>query len=597
LVRRVLLHLDIVEKDYFGLQFMDQKQVPHWLDPTKKVKKQVKIGPPYTIHFRIKFYAPEPDVLHEELTRYQFFCQIKQDIQRGKLRPTLKQTIDLGAYAVQSELGDFDNTIHCGNYISEFRFLPDQTEEIERAIEKKHRLLAGMNPAECETNYLQIAKNLEFYGMDKHPVMGEDGKEYSIGLTPHGIAVLRADSRLAFHYWKNITNITFKQQRFIMCARTKETEAEEYRYVLSSPQASKHLWKCAIEYHTFFRLIKPTQPPEDKGSLLKMGSRFRYSGRTLAQASKDDGVNARKSMMFKRTRSERFAARSTIGYIRIGSNVWAKAINGDYYRGQVTALSDKVYIKFENGDTIAHDRNDTDALVYDMDPNPNEIKIGTKVIAHWSGLSAYLPGTVTKIESNKYHVLYEDGDRGTNRVEQMRILKPPMFFGPGSGRSKIQKNLSMKATSLIGSTGSAESERPRVQVRADVNRGSRPVAKSPSGDDDVFHRRSHSNSPSTTRSASSHSRHRPSGDDGRGHQSGKWEARLSNSEASRSASADSRNRQNTNYNRNGSSRSSGSSHHKHPAPRGPQPDANTPPLNARHVKNPKTGQGYQITDL
>lgn len=64
-----------------------------------------------------------------------------------------------------------------------------------------------------------------------------------------------------------------------------------------------------------------------------------------------------------------------------------------------------------------------------MDPNPNEIKIGTKVIAHWSGLSAYLPGTVTKIESNKYHVLYEDGDRGTNRVEQMRILKPPMFFG------------------------------------------------------------------------------------------------------------------------------------------------------------------------
>lgn len=107
----------------------------------------------------------------------------------------------------------------------------------------------------------------------------------------------------------------------------------------------------------------------------------------------------------------------------------------------------------------------------------------------------------------------------------------------------------MKATSLIGSTGSAESERPRVQVRADVNRGSRPVAKSPSGDDDVFHRRSHSNSPSTTRSASSHSRHRPSGDDGRGHQSGKWEARLSNSEASRSASADSRNRQNTNYNR------------------------------------------------
>ena len=72
---------------------------------------------------------------------------------------------------------------------------------------------------------------------------------------------------------------------------------------------------------------------------------------------------------------------------------------------------------------------DEDALVYDMAPNANEVKIGTRVIAHWSGVSAYLPGAVTKIEGTKYHVLYDDGDRGTNRLEQMRILKPPLFFG------------------------------------------------------------------------------------------------------------------------------------------------------------------------
>ena len=46
----------------------------------------------------------------------------------------------------------------------------------------------------------------------------------------------------------------------------------------------------------------------------------------------------------------------TLGYIRIGSNVWARAINGDYYRGEVTALADKVHVKFENGETISHDR-------------------------------------------------------------------------------------------------------------------------------------------------------------------------------------------------------------------------------------------------
>ena len=36
------MHLDIVEKDFFGLQFTDPYNVQHWLDPTKLVKKQVK---------------------------------------------------------------------------------------------------------------------------------------------------------------------------------------------------------------------------------------------------------------------------------------------------------------------------------------------------------------------------------------------------------------------------------------------------------------------------------------------------------------------------------------------------------------------------
>ena len=100
------MQLDLVEEDYFGLQFMDKNQVPHWLDKTKKIKKQIqgmllkmtkkcdfgisdtiskqKLGPP-TFHFRVKFYTSEPINLGEELTRYQFFLQLKQDILQGKM--------------------------------------------------------------------------------------------------------------------------------------------------------------------------------------------------------------------------------------------------------------------------------------------------------------------------------------------------------------------------------------------------------------------------------------------------------------------------------------------------------------------------------
>lgn len=42
LYEQVFYSLDLIEKDYFGLQFTDANHVKHWLDPTKTVKKQVK---------------------------------------------------------------------------------------------------------------------------------------------------------------------------------------------------------------------------------------------------------------------------------------------------------------------------------------------------------------------------------------------------------------------------------------------------------------------------------------------------------------------------------------------------------------------------
>ena len=78
LYEQVFYHLDLIETDYFGLQFSDTHNVKHWLDPTKAIKKQCKIGPPYQFFFKVKFYTAEPNNLKEELTRYFYFLQLKQ---------------------------------------------------------------------------------------------------------------------------------------------------------------------------------------------------------------------------------------------------------------------------------------------------------------------------------------------------------------------------------------------------------------------------------------------------------------------------------------------------------------------------------------
>lgn len=65
-----------VDNDYFGLQYTDTTTQSHWLDYTKEIRKQVKIGPPYTFRLKVKFYSSEPNNLKDEFTRYLFFLQV-----------------------------------------------------------------------------------------------------------------------------------------------------------------------------------------------------------------------------------------------------------------------------------------------------------------------------------------------------------------------------------------------------------------------------------------------------------------------------------------------------------------------------------------
>lgn len=55
LYEKVFYHLDLVETDYFGLQYCDGHNIKHWLDPSKLIKKQCKIGPPFQFFFKVTF--------------------------------------------------------------------------------------------------------------------------------------------------------------------------------------------------------------------------------------------------------------------------------------------------------------------------------------------------------------------------------------------------------------------------------------------------------------------------------------------------------------------------------------------------------------
>uniref|UniRef100_A0A8C3SSH6 Erythrocyte membrane protein band 4.1 like 1 n=1 Tax=Chelydra serpentina TaxID=8475 RepID=A0A8C3SSH6_CHESE len=297
-------HLNLLEKDYFGLTFCDSDSQKNWLDPSKEIKKQIRSGP-WNFAFTVKFYPPDPAQLTEDITRYYLCLQLRADIITGRLPCSFVTHALLGSYAVQAELGDYDAEEHVGNYIGELHFAPNQTRELEERIMELHKTYRGMTPGEAEIHFLENAKKLSMYGVDLHHAKDSEGIDIMLGVCANGLLIYRDRLRINRFAWPKILKISYKRSNFYIKIRPGEYEQFESTigFKLPNHRSAKRLWKVCIEHHTFFRLVSPEPPP--KGFLV-MGSKFRYSGRTQAQTRQASALIDRPAPFFERSSSKRY---------------------------------------------------------------------------------------------------------------------------------------------------------------------------------------------------------------------------------------------------------------------------------------------------
>ncbi|XP_047442534.1 FERM, ARHGEF and pleckstrin domain-containing protein 2 isoform X2 [Mugil cephalus] len=301
---------NLIESDYFGLEFQNMQMKWVWLEPTKPIAKQVRRPANTLFRLSVKFFPPDPGQLQEEYTRYLFSLQMKRDLKEGRLICTENTGALLASHLVQSEIGDYDDVAD-RDFLRTNKLLPYQ-EKVQERIMELHRRHLGQTPAESDFQILEIARKLEMYGVRFHPAADREGTKINLAVAHMGLQVFQGITKINTFNWSKIRKLSFKRKRFLIKLHPEVhgPHQDTLEFMMGSRDQCKIFWKICVEYHSFFRLFDQPQP-KNKTILFTRGSSFRYSGRTQKQLVEYVRENGAKRTPYQRRNSKiRMSARS-----------------------------------------------------------------------------------------------------------------------------------------------------------------------------------------------------------------------------------------------------------------------------------------------
>lgn len=96
----------------------------------------------------------------------------------------------------------------------------------------------------------------------------------------------------------------------------------------------------------------------------------------------------------------------------------------------MVAIDDDVHIKLDNGKKIRHNKTEPEAIVADVLPHPLEVEVGSRVLARWYGRQeSYYPGIIVGVKRSYFDVKFDDGDKGCNELNEIRMMRLPEIQG------------------------------------------------------------------------------------------------------------------------------------------------------------------------
>ncbi|XP_014262153.1 FERM, ARHGEF and pleckstrin domain-containing protein 1-like [Cimex lectularius] len=441
LFEQVCKQLNLLEADYFGLEYQDHSGTRYWLDLEKQLSRQVGltlVEP--LLHFCVKFYTPDPAQLEEEYTRYLFCLQIKRDLAQGHIQCNDNTAALMASYIVQAECGDYNaDDYPDASYLSTYKFVQHQDRELEKKIMENHKKHIGQPPAEADLNLLETARRCELYGMKMHPVKDHEGVPLNLAVAHMGIIVFQSYTKIYTFSWAKIRKISFKRRKFLI-----KLHPDGYGYYkdtveffFESRNECKNLWKKCVENHGFFRCNSVKRVPRQRTRVLSRGSSFRYSGKTQKQMVEFVRENYVKRQNFQRSQSFR---QSSSVHSSVATNV-----GGSISAHPLIPLGDNSIVSVSCGSMVLVGE-DSPSLTYRVDQMthrhsnhsrllpqpPHQEQQGGQGTTTTAATTTFIPSTSTVVLEKSSSPELEDVTRRNNNNVQENVYTstPKMNGGP-----------------------------------------------------------------------------------------------------------------------------------------------------------------------
>uniref|UniRef100_A0A8C6SQP8 FERM, ARHGEF and pleckstrin domain-containing protein 1 n=1 Tax=Neogobius melanostomus TaxID=47308 RepID=A0A8C6SQP8_9GOBI len=248
----VCSHMNLIEADYFGLEYQNHQKMMVWLDHIKPIIKQLRRNHACKLSETVSLLFL--------ICRYLFALQVKQDLSCGRLTCNDTSAALLVSHIIQSEIGDFEES-QCRSHLLNNSYIPDQMPLIDKIMEF-HSKHIGQTPAESDYHLLEL----------------------SLAVAHTGVLVFQGQNKINAFNWSKVRKLSFKRKRFLIKLRPdlNSSYQDTLEFLMASRNCCKVFWKICVEYHAFFRLFEEPKP-KPKPVLFSRGSSFRFSGRTQKQ--------------------------------------------------------------------------------------------------------------------------------------------------------------------------------------------------------------------------------------------------------------------------------------------------------------------------